>query len=475
MKHAITLDDRKIAIRNVHVVPVGTPGVFANSTVLIERGHVSHIVDARSPHPVVDMDIDGAGRWLVPGLSDMHVHITDPEQLAVMTAHGVTHVRNMWGSTDILALREKVHTGECLGPAIQTAGPLVDGSPPVWPGSTVVTDNQEAEVAVSEQQALGYDFIKVYSNLEPNVFQALASSCQRRAFPFAGHIPYRVPLEDAIASGAASFEHLLGFKQALARPEYPIGALARSPENLALARRIANGELTIDAVFDPEKLDELADSIARKQLWTCPTLVVLRNLLYTSAQSNAALARPECRWIPSALLNFWNPASDFRRAGTTDVDLQALQALRPLELKIVAALQRAGAPLMAGTDTPNPYVIPGDSLKDELQLFVDAGLTPGEALHSATAAPAQFRSESGKSGVVLPGASADLLLVDANPLEDIAALRKVSGVMLRGKWLPRADLDHQLESVANRYAMHPTSFVTPGGYGGMLPLCPCCR
>jgi hypothetical protein len=475
MRPASVLDGRTIAIRNVNVVPVAVPGVLANATVNVSDGRITRIGTSRADVPPEAVVIDGGGRWLVPGLSDMHVHITDAEQLVVMVAHGITHVRNMWGSPEILALRDEVHRGARVGPVICTAGPLVDGTPPVWAGSTEVSSVADAAPVVRAQQAAGYDFVKVYSNLEPQVFQELAVACRERGFSFAGHVPYRVPLEDAVESGAASFEHLLGFKRAIARPQFPLGMLMRAPENLAIARRIASGELVLDDVFDPERLAALAARIATNGLWTCPTLVVTRNLLYTQEQSRAALARRTSRYVPSALLDFWNPEKDFRRAGAGDEDLSAMQALFPQDLACVAALHRAGAPLLVGTDTPNPYVVPGDALHEEMALFVKAGLTPGQTLHAATAAAADFRGERGRSGVIAEGASADLLLVESNPLEDVGALRQIAGVMLRGRWLPRAHLDQELERCAAHYATTATTFVTPGGYGGMLPLCSCCR
>jgi imidazolonepropionase-like amidohydrolase len=475
MTEARVLDERSIALCNVNVVPVATPGVLSNRHVVVEHGRITRISEPSAPLPSVDVTVQGGGRWLVPGLSDMHVHITDAEQLSVMVAHGITHVRNMWGSPEIRALRDEVHRGARLGPAIVTAGPLVDGSPPVWPGSTEIIDEAEADTAVSAQQAAGYDFVKVYSNLEPRVFDAIAVACQERGFPFAGHVPYRVPLEEAIESGADSFEHLLGFKRATARPEFPFGVLARAPENLAVARRVAAGELALHDVFDFDRLAALASRIAAVGLWTCPTLVVIRNLLYTRAQSQQALTRPESRYVPSALLDFWSPDKDFRRAGTGDEDLEALQSLFALDIACVAALHRAGARLLVGTDTPNPYVVPGDAMHEELELLVSAGLTPSDALYAATAAAAEFRGEAGGSGVVVEGASADLVLVDADPLEDIRALRQIAGVMLRGRWLDRGDLDAELARCADHYATRPTTFVTPGGYGGMLPLCSCCR
>lgn len=474
MTQASTLDSRVTAFRNVNVVPISSPGALLGQTVVVADGRVASVSSTDRRLPPDATVIEGAGRWLVPGLSDMHMHITDPHQLVVMVAHGITHVRNMWGSPDILALRDAVHRGTQPGPTIQTAGPLVDGSPPIWPGSVEVNSDAEANAAVTAQQAAGYDFVKVYSNLEPAVFRAVAQSCHQRAFPFAGHIPYRVPIEDAIETGAASFEHLLGFKQATARPEFPFGALLRSPEMLVIGKRVAAGELSIDDVFDSDRRTALAERIAASGVWTCPTLVVLRNLLHTAAQSRAALDRPACRYVPSAILDFWNPNKDFRRAGTNDADLEGLQALFPLDLQNVAALHRAGAPLLVGTDTPNPYVVPGDSLHDELALFVKAGLTHEETLRAATANAAAFRGQAGKSGIVAAGAEADLLLVDGNPLEDIGALRQIAGVMLRGRWLSRQDLDSELERCARQYADVPTTFVTPGGLGGMLPLCSCC-
>ena len=184
MSAVSALDNGTFAIRNVNVVPVAVPGVLVDCTVHVSAGRISRIsASVAADVPPDATVVDGGGRWLVPGLADMHVHITDAEQLVVMIAHGVTHVRNMWGSPEIRALRDEVHRGAHLGPVIHTAGPLVDGSPPVWPGSTEVNSAADADPVVRAQQAAGYDFVKVYSNLEPPVFEALATACRSLARP----------------------------------------------------------------------------------------------------------------------------------------------------------------------------------------------------------------------------------------------------------------------------------------------------
>lgn len=447
------------AFVNVTVIPMRTPGVLEKQTVIVKEGRIAKI----GPVGAVEIDpgvtvIVGEHRYLLPGLTDMHVHIWDERELPLYVANGVTLVRNMWGQASTLAMRERVMAGELIGPTIVTAGPLIDGEPRIWGSSARAVTPAEGEALVAEHKAAGYDFIKVYSNLRPEVFDAIAAAAKRQRIPFAGHVPESVPLEHALRSGMVSIEHLTGFMRATLADGLAMGVNGRSPEMLALGRRLQAGEISPAAVFDENKLQAMAQRARRFKVWNTPTLLVLKNTTLTGAEAKAALARDELQYIPASMQMNWG------RASRSDADQSALQSLGgDANGKRVAALHRAGAGILVGTDAPNPHVIHGFAIHEELALLEQAGLTPFEVLKAATANAAEFLGTPAQFGSVTEGARADLLLVEADPLADLANLQHRAGVMLRGRWLPETQLQAMLKQVAAYHRTAPDWFakVTP--------------
>jgi imidazolonepropionase-like amidohydrolase len=423
------------AIVDVTVVPMDAERELAHQTVLVDGDHIVAVGPVAST-PVAKgvPTIDGKGRWLIPGLYDMHVHLNEANDALLYVANGVTTVRNMWGGPEQLAWREQARKNDpaWLGPAIVTAGPIVDGDPPVWPGSKVVTTPEAAVAEVDAQKQAGYDFVKVYEELSIPVYDAIAAEAKKQQIRFAGHVPVAVGLEHALASGQASIEHLTGY----------LGAASGMPQaNLA----------EILAHVDATKLPALAKATHAAGTANTPTLIVMERI---AALSDPAplIARPENRFISPQTRDGWNPANDFRFHDKTPDDFAAMRAASTVRTHIVKALSDEGATLFAGTDAPNPYVFPGFSLHEELGLLVGAGLTPYQALRAATAVPAQWL---GRTATITVGAPADLVLLAGDPLKDIAATRTRAGVMLRGTWVPQAALDSKLEALATSYA-HPT-------------------
>ncbi len=453
-----------IAFVNVTVIPMDRERTVGGQTVVIEADRITTIAASESIKlaPGVKV-IDGAGKFLMPGLSDMHVHIWSDKEPPLYVANGVTTVRNMWGSPETLALRDAINRGDVLGPTMITAGTLIDGSPRIWQGSEEVSDPEQGRELVRQQHSAGYDFIKVYSNLTPEVFMAIADEANKLDIPFAGHVPISMDAADAMRAGMATVEHLTGLKAASTNTGYSVGNGFRSQEMMEIADRVNADEITMADVFSTEKMQELGEVAKASGTWHSATLVVIDRIFLTTKQSESYFARPEMRYISPAIRSFWNPENDFRRKDVPEEQMLAMQQFLDIDLQQVAALHAAGAGILAGTDAPNPFVLHGFAIYEELAFLEKAGLSRYEAIAAATRNPAIFLQSEGEFGTIRPGARADLILLDANPLDDLANFDSRQGVMLRGRWLGQAELLAALESVA-------ASYENPQWFAGRDPL-----
>jgi imidazolonepropionase-like amidohydrolase len=403
-----------IAFVGATVVPMDREGVLADHTVVVRGDKIAIVAKASSLDTQAATVVDVKGKWLVPGLADMHVHTWMHRDFAMYLLNGVTTIRDMFGSPQHLTWRTEIAAGKLLAPTLFTAGPIVDGRPPVWPGSTIVTTPDEARKAVREQKQAGYDFIKVYNGIPSEAYEALVAEAAAQKIAFAGHVPNAVGLEKVLASGQTTIEHLDGY--------LPFRGPAR---------------------IDPA----VVAATAKSRTWNCPTLVVtermgrLDNL--ASLDNTAGL-----QYVAPAIRNQWDPRHDFRLQSWTPQMFEAARARNVTAGKLVVDLHAAGAKLVLGTDTGNPFVVPGFAVHDELALLVAAGLTPWQALHVATTAPAEVVGQPRTFGAIVPGARADLIVVDRDPLANIGALAQPSLVVVRGKQHARAELLALVEAAA---------------------------
>ena len=366
-----------LAVEDVSVIPMDRDRVIPHQTVIIEDGRITAVGAAASIRiPRGARRIDGRGRYLMPALTDMHVHLREAD-LDAYLASGIGTVRNMWGHAAITRMRGEIETGARRGPRIHSASPGLDGTPPQWPATVIVTEAESAAVAVrrESERADGWEFIKVYSRLSPDVFDAIMREVRARNLVAVGHVPLAVDVRRALESGLRSVEHLTGYDRAVS-----VGG---------------RGGTWAWIDVDTARFAPLIEATRRAGAWNCPTLAI-----YTT------LARQHSTGEQAAV-------SRHRRL-------------------FVRQLFEAGAPILAGSDAGIQVVAPGTSLHDELRELVAAGLTPFEALRAATVEPARFFGDSA-AGVVLPGAHADLLLLDANPLDDIANASSIRSMILRGE------------------------------------------
>ncbi|HEY0325703.1 MAG TPA: amidohydrolase family protein [Allosphingosinicella sp.] len=393
--------------------------------------------------------VDGRGAWAMPGLWDMHVHFGGGEELVdenrallpIYLAYGVTTVRDAAAdlSEHVLRWRSEVAAGTLLGPRIFTSGPKLEGPRPLWRGTIEVDSPAEVDAALDRLQAMGVDFVKITDNtLRPEIFLYAVDAARRRGLRTSAHTPYALTIQQAATAGLSAIEHL----------DYLIKA--GSPEEQRVAADYAAGRLTyaqavdrLSDTFDPAFARASYRRLAATGIHVTPTLNMTRIIAWLNEEDHSrdpalALIGPGLRatydWRVQRAAN-WTPA-----------EVASRRRNYQLSLRILPMLRDAGIPILAGTDAGylNSFNYPGQGLHDELALYVQAGLTPAQALRTATITGPAFMRVAGRYGAVAPGRTADILLLDANPLADIAATRRIRMVVTRGRALDRAALDHLL-------------------------------
>jgi imidazolonepropionase-like amidohydrolase len=446
-----------------HVTVIDATGAPPQSdmTVLVAGHRIAAVGPSQSVHVRSDAQIvDGSGKYLVPGLVDSHVHLTGAGEpngsrrffLPLLLANGITTVRDMGGYLESLTpTRTEISREKMLGPQIFFAGPYLDGSPPSFQPSLVVSNGAEAREDVHRLVQQGVDFIKVQSILGRDAYFAIAEAARREHISFAGHVPDRVTAAEASDAGQKSIEHLTGVLRAcssdeprLMREQFDAGPKNATPES-SHAREMA-WERELLATYSDERAASLIAKFVRNRTWQAPTLILLRNDAYPGRETDSA-GDALLKFVPRGIAEKWKRVRLIQDQLFRASDFELREKLLAQSMRVVAQMQSSGVPILAGTDSAAPYIIPGFALHQELTLLVKAGLSPMQALQAATKNPADFLGKLQTEGTIGVGKTADLLLLDANPLEDIHNTQKIQAVILRGKLLERKDLDALLESV----------------------------
>jgi len=440
---ASSQDGKTLAITHVTVIDI-TGGVSTSGrTVIIREGRIVTIQSASHKPPRDAQLVDGSGKFLIPGLWDMHVHTNFGDWipggkeiiLPLFVANGVTGVRDMGGDLhQLLEWRNEINNGKTLGPRMVISGPMIDGAPPHFPASVPVTTAAEGRKAVDDLKQGGADFIKVQSYISRDAYFAVADEAKKQGMVFVGHVPDAIRASEASNAGQKSIEHYTGIFESCSTIE---DELLKGPKG---PRRVVEN-------YSAANCAKLIALMAKNQTWQVPTLTWERGQ-WLIDDLDLSLS-PGAKYAAATWRN--KSYKKFTEGILKELDTDPVTYRRQFvakELEMTLAMHRAGVPLLAGTDTAaGVYVIPGFSLHQELELFVKAGLTPLEALQTATLNPAKFLGRTRDMGTVEEGKLADLVLLDANPLDDIRNTQKISAVVLAGRYLSRSDLDGVLKDV----------------------------
>ncbi|MEO0997338.1 MAG: amidohydrolase family protein [Pseudomonadota bacterium] len=412
-------------VTRVGVVPMTAPEVIADQDVLIRDGVVVAIGPSGTLEAGDDVArIDGAGGYLMPGLAEMHAHLGDypgdatGRTLDLFVANGVTTARSMLGDASHLALREAAARGQVLSPRIIASGPSFNGQ--------TVRSAAAARARVTAQANAGYDFLKLHPGLTRPVFEALAARAGERGIPFAGHVSRDVGLELALARGMATIDHLDGYLPALVDEPDP--------------EKSRFFGLGLGSDVDFERIGALAGRTADAGVWNVPTQTLIENVAGPESVERM-LERDEYDYVSEAQLTDWVARV---RSTREAIPAPTLQKTVDARRRLIVALTRSGAGVLLGSDAPQILNVPGFSLHRELGLYVEAGLSPFEALATGTRDVGVFLGEPATTGVIAVDARADLLLLNRNPLDDITATRDIRAVAVAGRWLDRSALDSLL-------------------------------
>lgn len=424
-----------LLIRNVHVVDVEKGTILQDQQLVVDSGRIRQIA-AQIEHPErYQTVIDGEGAYAVPGLTEMHAHIPSPpvserriaETLYLYLARGVTTIRGMLGHPYHLSLREQAETWEIPSPRIFTSSPSLNGTTVRTPGEAVQKVRQYARE--------GYDFLKIHPGIRREVFDSLAAAARQEGIPFAGHVPVDVGIRHALQSGYASIDHVDGYLEGLV-PE----AAGVNPED--------NGffGFRFTALADTSRIPGLMALTRKHKVWVVPTQSLFERW-FAPTDADSLLAQPEMKYMPKATLQTW------RRVKTQYMedpswDPEQWKTFDAIRLELIRRLSKEGHGLLLGSDAPQLFNVPGFSLKHEMAGMRRAGLSPAEILRMGTLYPARFFGQESEWGSLEEGKVADLVLVEGNPLEDLGALEAIRGVMLRGHWIPKDELDQKLEEIA---------------------------
>ncbi|HEY0677800.1 MAG TPA: amidohydrolase family protein [Chitinophagaceae bacterium] len=428
---------RDLVFTNVNVIPMDREVILENKTVVISNGRVREIGEpGKVKYPDNAQVVDAKGKYLMPGLAEMHAHVPpidniEPmkEVLLLFAANGVTIIRGMLGHPRHLELRSKIQSGEILGPRFYTSGPSLNGN-------SIKTAQQAADTVRSQKNA-GYDFMKLHPGLTKENFAAVVSAAKQMNMPFAGHVSYDVGVWRAIDAGYETIEHLDGF----------VESLVPGIENISEQDNGIFGMLSADKA-DTSRIAKLMNALREKNIWVVPTQSLAERWFAPGKDAEAYRNDPEMIYMSPATMNSW-VNSKKNLMNNPKYDAASVNRFIELRRKLINACNRYGVGLLLGSDAPQVFDVPGFSIHHELKYLVDAGLTPYQAIRTGTSNVGRFYKKE-DLGTIKAGAIADLVLLNGNPLADISQTKNIQGVVLNGKWLSKEWIDATLKSLEKK-------------------------
>jgi hypothetical protein len=414
--------DANVAFVNVNVIAMDSDRVLANQNALVSGDRVVAIGPAdKLKVPQDAKRIDGEGKYyLMPGMAELHGHIPPPNEpksyienvLFLYVANGVTTVRGMLGHEGQLQLREQANSGKIVSPTLYLAGPAFDG------GLTA----EQASARVRQQKQEGWDYLKVLWGPSQAEYDAMARTAEEVGIPFIGHVPRKVGILHVLKSGQQTVDHLDGYIEYLDGDTGPVSG---------------------------EKLAEVVKLTKDSGAWVVPTMVVWENL-FGDTPTETVITYDGLKYLPPDLVKRWTEGHRRRTSGA-GFDRVAARFRIDNRMRLLRAMNEGGVKILFGTDSPQQFSVPGFSIYREMQRMQQAGMTPYQILRSATVAAGEYFEDKDKFGTIAPGQRADLVLLKANPLEDITSVSKQAGVMVRGRWLSEQDIASRLKEIAAGY------------------------
>lgn len=420
------------AITNVTVIPMDGDRTVANQTVIVRGQRIAELGPSdRLKAPSGARVIDGRGKYLMPGLAEMHAHIppgasaTDAnitKVLAYYALNGVTFVRGMLGDPKHLPFRDRANRGEILSPTIITTGPSLNGQS--------IPTIESAIKAVTDQKAAGYDLMKIHPGIARAVYDSMAATARKLGIRFAGHVPLAVGIRDALEQGQWTIDHVDGYVEGLA----PAGA-----ESQFFAFNLVGQA-------DMSKLPGLVAATKRAGTWIVPTQSLFESMLGGLSVDELA-AMPEMKYWPAATVDQWKQAATNTRQ-QLGVTPEAAKKYIELRRTVMQALYKGGVPFLLGSDAPQWWNVPGFSVQREMEAMVKAGFTPYQILESGSRNVAKYVNQESEFGTVAVGKRADLVLLNANPLTNVSNWGQKAGVMVRGKYYDAVEIERRLQELS---------------------------
>jgi len=430
------------AFTNVNVLPMASETVLADQTVVVADG----VIVAAGPASDVEVPrgatvIDGSDRYLMPGLAEMHAHVPPGENppreevediLFLYVANGITTIRGMLGSAYQIPLADEIERGQVLGPNFYVGAPSINGGSAPTPA--------DAERLIRAHVEAGYDLQKIHPGVPLEAWDHMVAVAQAAGLTYSGHVPAGVGLVHAIETGMSTVDHLDGYIQAVASDDVQ-AQVSAGPISLG---GLARG-------FDEAKLEEIIRMTIEHDVYVVPTQYLWRNL-YGAPDADAMLMQPEMRYVSPETRDGWRQRAEGGGSGPPDEVALYLD----LRDRILKALSDAGAGILMGTDSPQLFNVPGFALHRELAVMSEAGMSNYEILKSGTVTVGEYVGShlglDGNFGTVARGQRADLVLLGSNPLDELANLFDRVGVMVRGRWVSREEIDAGLEALAAKHA-----------------------